>query len=53
MRKTKARVRVPDPDPKYGDVVVSKFVNNLMLDGKKSTAYKIFYDAMEIIDSNT
>ena len=51
MRKTKARVRVPEPDPKFGDVVVAKFVNNLMLDGKKSTAYKIFYDAMELIDA--
>lgn len=50
MRKTKARVRVPDPDPKYGDVVVAKFVNNLMLDGKKSIAYKVFYGAMEIVE---
>lgn len=50
MRKTKAKVRVPAPDPKFGDVVVAKFVNNLMLDGKKSIAYKIFYDAMDIVD---
>lgn len=50
MRKTKAKVRVPAPDSRYGDVTVSKFVNNLMLDGKKSVAFKIFYDAMDIIE---
>ncbi len=36
------------PDPKLGSMIVSKFINKLMLDGKKSTAQKIFYDAMEI-----
>jgi small subunit ribosomal protein S7 len=36
------------PDPKLGSIIVSKFINKLMLDGKKSTAQKIFYDAMDI-----
>jgi len=35
-------------DPKLGSIIVSKFINQLMLDGKKSTAQKIFYDAMDI-----
>ncbi len=39
------------PDPRYNDVMVSRFVNNLMLSGKKSTAYTIFYEAMDIIES--
>ncbi|MDX9750063.1 MAG: 30S ribosomal protein S7 [Flavobacteriales bacterium] len=37
------------PDPKFGDVQVTKFVNNLMLDGKKSKAMDIFYNAVDII----
>ena len=37
------------PDPKLGSMIVSKFINKLMLDGKKSTAQKIFYDAMDIV----
>ncbi|GAB4404778.1 MAG: 30S ribosomal protein S7 [Bacteroidia bacterium] len=51
MRKTRAKNRRPDPDPRYKDEMVSKFVNNLMFDGKKSTAYGIFYGAMDIIES--
>lgn len=39
------------PDPRYQSVVVSKFVNRIMLDGKKSTARSIFYDAMELLES--
>ena len=38
------------PDPKYGDMVLSKFINCVMEDGKKSVATRIIYDAMEIID---
>ena len=38
------------PDPKFQDRLVTRFVNNLMLSGKKSTAYKIFYGAMDIVD---
>ncbi len=45
MRKAKPKKRILLPDPKFGDVLVTRFVNNLMLDGKKSIAYTIFYDA--------
>lgn len=38
------------PDPKFGSVLVTRFVNNLMLDGKKSTAFKVFYGALDIVD---
>lgn len=51
MRKAKAKLREIDPDPRYSNETVAKFVNNLMLDGKKSTAYKVFYEAMDHIDS--
>ncbi|MGI9527592.1 MAG: 30S ribosomal protein S7 [Weeksellaceae bacterium] len=50
MRKTKAKKRVLLPDPKFGDQLVTRFVNMLMLDGKKSVAFKVFYDAIEIVD---
>ena len=50
MRKSRAKKRILLPDPKFGSVLVTRFVNNLMLQGKKSKAYKIFYDAMEIVD---
>ncbi len=53
MRKTRAKNRAPLPDPRYKDVMVSTFVNNLMLDGKKSTSYAIFYGAMDIIEERT
>ena len=49
MRKAKPKKRVVLPDPVYGDVKVSKFVNHLMYDGKKSISYQIFYDALEIV----
>ena len=50
MRRSRARKFVILPDPKFGDVEVTHFVNNLMLDGKKSKALKIFYDAISIIE---
>ena len=50
MRRRKAKKIAILPDPKFNDVVVTKFVNNLMYSGKKSLAFKIFYDAIEIID---
>ena len=53
MRKAKAKQRIILPDPKYQDEVVAKFVNNLMLQGKKETAYKIFYDAIDIVTKRT
>ena len=50
MRRKKAKKHAILPDPKFNEVLVTKFVNNLMLHGKKSTAYKIFYDAIDIIE---
>jgi small subunit ribosomal protein S7 len=46
MRKSKPKKRILLPDPVYNDVLVTRFVNNLMLSGKKNTAYKIFYDSL-------
>lgn len=51
MRRKKAKKIAILPDPKFNDVQVTKFVNNLMLDGKKNLAFRIFYDAIELIDS--
>lgn len=50
MRKARAKKRPLLPDPKFQSTEVTRFVNNLMLDGKKSLSYTIFYDALEIID---
>jgi len=47
MRKTKPKKRQVLPDPVYGDVRVTKFVNHLMYDGKKSLSYNIFYTALD------
>lgn len=49
MRKSKPKKRNILPDPRYSDTLVTKFVNNLMLRGKKSVAYDIFYDAMDTV----
>ncbi len=49
MRKRKPKLRIIAPDPRYSDPMVTQFVNNLMWQGKKSTAFRIFYDAMDII----
>jgi small subunit ribosomal protein S7 len=51
MRKTKPKKRIILPDPKYNDVLVTKFVNNIMFSGKKSVAFNIFYEAMEVVSS--
>jgi len=53
MRKSKPKKRYLLPDPKFGDTMVTKFVNSLMYDGKKSTAYSIFYDAVAIVEKKT
>ncbi len=53
MRKRRAEKRRIIKDPKYGDVVITKFINNLMYDGKKNTARRIMYDAMNIIAEKT
>jgi small subunit ribosomal protein S7 len=50
MRRRKAKKIAILPDPKFNEVVVTKFVNNLMLDGKKSLAFRIFYEALEIVE---
>ena len=49
MRKKQAKKRPLLPDPVYNDQLVTRFVNNLMKDGKKSIAFKIFYNAIEIV----
>ncbi len=51
MRKRAAKKRPLLPDPKFKDQLVTRFVNNLMWDGKKSTAFKVFYDALEIVET--
>ena len=53
MRKSKPKKRILLPDPKFNDILVTRFVNNMMYDGKKSTAYSIFYDAVEIVEKKT
>ncbi len=50
MRKKRAKKRVLLPDPKFNDQLVTRFVNNLMWDGKKSVAFKVFYDALDIVE---
>ena len=53
MRKAKPKKRIILPDPKYRDPYVTKFINNLMMSGKKTIAFKIFYDAMDIVEEKT
>ena len=50
MRKRAAKKRVLLPDPKFNDQLVTRFVNNLMWAGKKSVAFKVFYDAIDIVE---
>ena len=49
MRKSRPKKRIILPDPKFNDVQVTKFVNNIMLKGKKNIAFKIFYDAIDVV----
>lgn len=51
MRKARPKKRILLPDPKFHDVLVTRFVNNLMLMGKKSVAFNIFYDALDIVEN--
>jgi small subunit ribosomal protein S7 len=51
MRKAKPKKRIILPDPKFNDVTVTRFVNNLMYSGKKSVAYSVFYDAMDLVQT--
>ena len=49
MRKSRPKKRIILPDPKFNDVQVTKFVNNIMLKGKKNIAFTIFYDAIDVV----
>ena len=53
MRKARAKKRVLLPDPIYNDTLVTRFLNNLMYDGKKNTASAIFHEAVEIVAKRT
>jgi small subunit ribosomal protein S7 len=53
MRKHKPKPRVLAADPRYNDTMVTRFVNNLMWDGKKSVAFGIFYEALDIVKNRT
>jgi small subunit ribosomal protein S7 len=53
MRKAKPKKRIILPDPKFNDQLVSKFVNNLMLRGKKTLAFKVFYEAIDVVVERT
>ena len=50
MRKKQAKKRPLLPDPRFNDQLVTRFVNMMMWDGKKSVAFKVFYDAMDIVE---
>lgn len=53
MRKSRAKKRPLAPDPRYGDPIVTRFINSLMYDGKKSVAFDVFYEAMDRIEKQT
>ena len=53
MRKRRAKRRILLPDPKFESILVTRFVNNLMLDGKKNTAFKVLYDALDDVSTKT
>ena len=53
MRKAKAKRRILLPDPKFNDILVTRFVNNMMWGGKKNTAYTIFYNALDKVEAKT
>ena len=53
MRKTRAKKRPLLPDPRFNDALVTRFVNNLMYSGKKSVAYAVFYEAIDIVSQKT
>lgn len=53
MRKSKPKKRVLLPDPKFNDPLVTRFVNNLMYEGRKGTGFKLFYDAIDKVEART
>ena len=53
MRRRRAQKRLIDPDPRYGDLLIAKFINVVMECGKKSIAERIVYDALDIVKEKT
>ena len=53
MRKSKPKIRIILPDPRFNDELVTRFVNNLMMGGKKNISFKIFYEAIDIVSEKT
>lgn len=53
MRKSRPKKRILLPDPKFNDILVTRFVNDLMVDGKKNLSFKVFYDALDIVKEKT
>ncbi len=53
MRKRRAEKRFVKPDPKFNEIIITKFVNYMMLDGKKSTARTLIYDALDLVEKKT
>lgn len=53
MRKATPKKRIILPDPRFNDVMVTKFINNLMLNGKKNLAHEIFYKAIDVVSEKT
>jgi small subunit ribosomal protein S7 len=53
MRKSRPKKRLLTPDPKFNDTLVTRFVNNLMRSGKKSTSYGVFYEALNLVEEKT
>ncbi len=51
MRKSKPKKRIIEPDPRFGDALVTQFINNMFYGGKKSIAYNIFYEAMDMVET--
>lgn len=53
MRKSKPKKRLLTPDPKFNDILVTRFVNNMMWSGKKNTSFGIFYEALDKVEAKT
>lgn len=53
MRRKRAEKRIRRPDPKYNDILIGRFINSLMNDGKKQIAQKIMYEAMNIMEEKS
>ena len=52
MRKKRAKKRILSPDARFNSTLVTRFVNNLMLDGKRNVAFRVFYDALDEVAKN-